>query len=307
MTIRKNYLGAPLGTEQPCIKDYFPGSVKNVWVIPLYEIDEFLYEGGSSEDWNDVIIVRDGYELKSYYFSPNTVIFTETGKDSPSGTYYEQKLQGFRPGNEQEVYNEIDRLHDGYYIVIMEMWNQRTRIWGTPLVPVQFIGSTTSGRSKTNPSGSDWNFYSRSTGLAPAITTPPLIQVVIPSPCERISNADFIFSRWVLDNGVLKGIKLQVNPNGLVDFIQQYKSGILKNENGIIVDTMTWSNSPLFAPNSPMYLPLGTPSPIAGWKFEISDLPVVLKTGQECAFDISQTFDPNMLGAYSPGYSDEYN
>ena len=304
---RKKNFGAPTGTQQPCITEYIPGSIKRVWAVPIQYIEQFDEEHDTLPHWEEVIILNEGKEWKSYYFAPNTAIFKEEGKHSPSGPYYEQELRGFRPGSKKEVFEEIQRLMHGYYVLILEFWNKDARIWGSPTLPVQFVGSITSGNQRSSPQGTDWRFFRRSTSNLLHIQEPPDTVIMLESPCELISMADFRLYQWMLSSGDLQGIRVELNPNGYIAAILNYKNGLLFNPSGAMVEVMNHQQAPSFSPNRPAYVSILSHNITNGWEFRIEDLPVRLKTGETCQLTFSQTYSSTLIGAYSGAYSSAYN
>lgn len=155
-------LCAPRGTVRPC-PDFLPGSVREVWAVRKSDVISMpSCQCGSGAIDPASITLRTGITWKAYFFARDTSIYTEVGKVAAWGSYFEQNIEGFHPGQGADSTAEIGRLLNGHYILIIRLWSDDLRVLGSLSAPMLYLPSASSGRRRTDRAGSTWRFYGQS-------------------------------------------------------------------------------------------------------------------------------------------------
>lgn len=159
----RNPSSLPSGLTKPCKEEYLPGSIREVWVLCS---EHFLTdpEPGTSGPTSDPIQIEAGAAFELYYFQPNTAFYRRVGSKDGHGTSYDHLVEGKHPGMTPAADQEICKLQDGHYVLILKFWADRPPIFlGSKEGPLEFLSpETTSGRRKTDAASSTWRFFGRS-------------------------------------------------------------------------------------------------------------------------------------------------
>lgn len=271
-----------VGTSEEC--DYI-GSVKTLKVARVEEIETLP---DRSDDGAPVSQAPVGFfptTFVEYNFLPDTVIFTETGKQSKGGQVYNQKVEGFHAGVASEALYEVARLADGHYILIIELFAGPIRMLGTKDVPFLFNSNFTSGKKSTETAGTLFLFNGQSDFPALTLTT---TTTNTSSPCALLTASDWIYQPWDINVGAnyrLDKIYVNPNPNGLIIAVTSHPNGTLYDNNNSVIDTLVWNASGWYEPQNGPHTIIGT------WRAEIPNL--LVNTGSpvtSCSLSFSQEF-----------------
>lgn len=121
--------------------------------------------------------------------------------------------------------------------------------------------------------------------------------------CADLSASDWLYQEWMLDNGTgeLLAIPMDLSSSGIIEAINSHPIAILKNENGVAFETLTYDKN-YFSPGVGAYVPDNGPNyPVAGWKIEVDGINVVTKGLSVCTTYFHQTYSP--AGAEGLDYS----
>jgi len=279
--VRNPYLTLT-GTEEEC--SYSPGSVKTVKVARAEEVDSVpVLEGEAPITNRPVAYFPESFV--EYRFRPDSVIFSESGKQTSAGMKYEQRVRGIHPGSDSAAFYEIARLMDGHYILIIELYSGPIRLLGTTEAPFQFSSDFTTGDKLTDTAQTTWEFYGDSNAPAPTLAD---LVVTTASPCALLSPSDFLYQPWTIDTGsnyALERIYVDANPGGLITSITSRPDGILYDNTNTAVDTLEWNGAGYYEPANGPWTIVGT------WRAVIADIPV--STGSpstSCEITFNQQF-----------------
>lgn len=123
------------------------GGLLKIWVIP-YKVYRLSGKDLSFTDTSEI------YEL---YCSPESMQFTEKKTNDESlGIYYTVDLNSFIPSNVEGIQEAIDFIEPRDHVILFQDGNEKFKLAGNNLYPLELTPSFNSGKTTDNRSG--WNF-----------------------------------------------------------------------------------------------------------------------------------------------------
>lgn len=270
------------GTTEEC---NYLGSVKTLKVARVEEVETLPDRTDDGAPISQAPVGFFPTSFVEYHFAPDTVIFTEDGKNSSGGQVYNQKVTGFHPGTDSEPLYEVARLSDGHYILIIELFAGPIRLLGTKETPFTFNSSFSSGKTRSDIAGTIFEFFGQSD--FPSVTLESTTTNTS-SPCALLTSSDWLYQAWDINVGAnyrLDKIYVDPNPGGLIIAVTSRPDGTLYNQNGDAVDTLVWNASGWYEPQNGPHTITGS------WYAEITGISV--NTGSpvtSCSLNFTQGY-----------------
>lgn len=108
-----------------------------------------------------------GFSWLNGYATAYTLGFTEIPKTNVHGTYYEQTVSGFLPGDKAELIALMQEMENQYFVLQVKNPKGINRLIGGYGTPMRFSASFDSGLTRSDGKGYQFQFYAESLNPAP--------------------------------------------------------------------------------------------------------------------------------------------
>jgi len=149
----------------PNKKAYNPGGYREFLFLPDYSIETFpMILNGSAQV---PVGLAPGATWFAGYSTPETLSFTEESKTDANGTWYQQVISGFAPGDKPELVALMENLEKGRFLVMLRDSQGIRRLVGTPYSPLELQSNFNSGDKRSDLKGFAFKFTGQSLFRAP--------------------------------------------------------------------------------------------------------------------------------------------
>lgn len=198
-----------------CPEDVRPGSLKNIWAVPVEYILTMPRRGGITSD--PVQLIQSA-SMKLYDSEKGNASLDR--KPNKRG-YYEYTVTGSYLGIDVDIFAELDRMGWRHFALILEFFTSAPPMMlGSPEYPMIFDpGDFSTDKLRSGALKGNWKFE----GAAPPSAMPIFMDPTQPIPNEElliipriqlnIDDSDLSNTRWHYDGSTWDGNSISANPD----------------------------------------------------------------------------------------------
>lgn len=218
------------------------GSIYKLWAIRTRDVlDDRPCRPGQTI--STPLLLRQGANVAQYTFAPDTARYTATERPTKGGPVIDYRVEGFEPSLKSHIDDEIKKLRNGRYILILHFYPSETgqpgevKRVGSLERPMRFLADTDSDRNKVGNPGSSLQWYSSGAvcdvcPMDPAQPIPNTQQVFTPVAADTMDESDKAAIQFDDAGDKYQGVSLASYSNNQITRTLQLQDDV----SGLVID-----------------------------------------------------------------------